>query len=862
MTLTNKTYNIIFWGACFILMLPIILLPPSFQPSVWTRTILFRILVTLLTGFLSYKYFYKKESVSLPVWNFKKYLSVLTFFGFFLLVVVSTIFSQDLRFSFFGSPARAGGTLNLFFYFIFSLILAFFLKEENWKKLWKVNFVIALIAGLFAIVQSFNIFGQLFVSYEGGTAPSFLGNSTFLAIYMLFMAIWSFVLFLQSKIRKHQFIYGGLFLLFILVIFLTGSRASYLGLVIASFFFLFFFPIKIRRIKILKIIAASLVGIAIVAVIIFNAFPQLAEKGDLFSRMGNRLSIERVAEDLFGTRFAVWQITLEAIKDKPILGWGPENFYIGFEKYYEPTAPNMQKLWWDRPHNIFLDIAVNFGIIALIFYIGFWIILLWQLQKIKQSEKNADNTNTLLEAHGLQAMFVAYLIALFFNFDSFPTYLISFFFIGYSYYLFFSKKETIEIQNQQKYINYKTKKSIFLVFAIILLLFFYFWNIKPLWQNETIAYAKSISNVGRCQKSLEIMENVNKSPGILKVYSALIYSDVIKKCANKENQFEYAEKGKKTLEKASVVQPYYTRTWLFMGGLTNVLAANEQDANTQKSLLQEARQYLDKALEISPKRQEIYVEIEKNYLVAQDYQSMKKSAYECINIDPTQGICYWYLGISEIFMGEQEKGKSTIEKALEIGGFPIHWLQLGAAHISQKNYKDAAEAYYMLTAGHPENAGYHAVYAFLLREIGEYGKAASAALRVFQLEPENEETQVFLEALLGIEPNDPIIHSSLAHLYKQLGEETKFMQELNTAKSIYLKLTTQNPNNYTLHYQLAGVYAELGEFENSYQQAILAMNLAEHPNNKKQIEDFIHFRLPKEFFTKYLKMINPPPNKS
>ena len=846
--------KIIFWGICFILFLPIIIFPPSFGPSEWSRTLLFRTALTILTSFLLFKYFYKNDiSISLPRWKVLDYLPLLLLLGFVLFVIISAIFSQDPRFSFFSSPARAGGSLNLLFYFVFSIILALFIKDKNWEKLWNINFFVASLASLLAIVQSFNLLKNVFISYEGGATPSFLGNSTFLAIYMLFMAIWSFVLFLQKREKKQKLIYGGFFLLFVLTIFLTGSRATYLALLVSFFFFLFLYPIRIKQIKTLKIIAGSLLLIAIISIIVFNSLPQLSEKGDFFSRLANRLSIQRVATDLFGTRFAVWQITLKAIKDRPLLGWGPENFYIGFEKYYEPTAPNLQKLWWDRPHNIFLDIAANSGLIALFFYIAFWLILLWSLQRFKYAkQREAEHENTQIKAHGLQTMFIGYLTALIFNFDSFSTYLISFFFIGYSFYLLSSGRGTVEIKNSQKIVNYKNKKAFTGFFAVILLLFLFFWNIKPLYINESVVYAKNLSNIKKCNKALMIIEEANKNPGILKAYNALIYTDIIKRCVSPEQEVEYAKKGLDSLKKASAVQPTWSRTWIFMGALNNVLAAKEENPENKNKLLEESKNYLNKALELSPKRQEILIEMEKNYLVAEDYQAMKKTAYDCINIDSSQGICYWYLGIPEIFLGDQESGKKHIQKSLEIGGFPIPYIQLGAAYIRQNNYRDAADAYHMLTTYYPENANYHAVMAFLSREIGDYARAGVEAEKVISLEPNNPEVEQFVAELLRLDPQNPTVHASMAYIYQQVGQKEKAKKELQAIVSIFLNLISENPDDPDYRIAIANVYKELGEYEKVYEEALAALKL--EFEYKDDAETLLQ-TLPDEFMARYYVFI-------
>ncbi|MDP3883037.1 MAG: O-antigen ligase family protein [Candidatus Staskawiczbacteria bacterium] len=859
-----KNNSFIFWATCFILILPILVLPPSFQPSDWDRASLFKTTLAVLAFFLLYRFFYKNDlSISLPKWNLKNYLPFLALLFFILSAGVATIFSQDPRFSFFSSPARPAGFLNLLFFFAFSIFLAVFINDTYWKKLWSANLAVAFIASVFAIIQAFGVFGNVFTSYYGGGTPSFLGNSTFLAIYMVFMVFWTLAMLMLKKEKKQKFIYGGLLCLFLLTVFLTGSRAVYLALLISFFFFFFFYPLKFKHLKTLKIAAGSLLLLAVIFVLIFNFFPQFGEKNYFFSRLENRLSIQRVSEDLFGTRFAVWKITWQAIKEKPLLGWGPENFYIGFEKYYEPTAPNMQKLWWDKPHNIFLEIWVNLGIFALIFYIAFWILLFLNLQKIKKRTKLADGGPTPIIAHCLQAIIIGYLTALFFNLESFSTHLVAFFFIGYAFYLLSDKNERFsakggsafggEFKNNQKIINSKNKKIFATVFIVVLLLFAYFWNLKPLIVNETLKRADILSqNKKNCGKAIALAESANKSPGIISAYAALTYYDIIKKCATPEKEVESAKKGVETLKKATAIQPKFTRAWLLMGALENVLAAREEDPANKNKLVLEARGHLNQALELSPKRQEILLEMQKNYMIVQDYKAMEKTGYDCISIDPSQGICYWYLGIAEIFLGNQESGKKHVEQSLEKLGFAPFYMHLGAAYISQKNYVDAEEAYRLAVFNDQKNANYRAVHALLLREIGDYTKAAEEAVNVFDLQPDNPEAIVFLENLLGLDANDPVIHGSLAHIYRQLGREDKAIKELLIAKNLYLNLIRNNPNSAMLRYNLAVVYKELQEYENAYQEALTAVKIDMGYKNK--VTKFME-TLSNELYDRYLEFL-------
>lgn len=868
--------KLIFGILCFILLLPIIILPPQFQPSDWTRASLFKTTVAILIALFLYRFFYKKDlSFSVPKKGYLFYLPMLTLSAYFIVLIIATIFSDDTTFSFFGSPARASGLLNMLFFLAFVFFMALFIKGELWNKLIRINFIAGSFASVLAIVQYFGLLKNIFLSSESGATPSLLGNSTFLAIYMIFLAFCAFAFFLSQENKRKKTVYGGLFLLFLFTIFVTSSRASYIGVLMGFAFYFLLFPKKLsegedrlvkwitrERIKILKISSFIFIFLIISLVVYVNMIEKLPDFIENNKKLSffiqNRLSVENAIRDLTGTRLSTWKITLKAIQEKPFLGWGPENFHIGFEKYFDPTLPpSLARLWLDRPHNIFLEILVNSGIFALIFYIAFWAILLWQLQVFKNKNENKKEVNF---AHSLQAMFIAYLTVLFFNFDSFSTYLISFFFIGYALYLISSKDGQITITPMAKPMPF-AKPTAF-IFLSVIALFVWFWNIKPLYLNEKIVLIDNLSESKQCKKALSLTNNSNwEKAGIIKAYAALKHSDAIKKCTyiQPEKEAEYAQKSLSLLKKASESQPKYSRTWLFMGAFGNVLAAREENNKENKNkMLLDARDYLHKALELSPKRQEIFAELQKNYLLAEDYASMEKLAQDCINIDSSQGFCYWYLGIAQIFMGDQENGKKNIGLSKEKYYNDPSYLQLGAAYISQKNYKDAVDAYRLLTSIYPDKVSYHATLALLYKEIGEFERAVEGAKTVFKLQPENPETIEFLKIFIGLKPGDISLHYALVDIYKTLGYQEKHRAELLKIKSIYLQLISQRPREPDYHLNLAYVYRELGEFEKAYQEAITTIEL--NIKKIKEVESLLQL-LPSKFIDLYLEYLKSNPDK-
>lgn len=77
-------------------------------------------------------------------------------------------------------------------------------------------------------------------------------------------------------------------------------------------------------------------------------------------------------ERLGSARGYIWSRTLPLIKERLLLGYGPDAFAFAFPqndllgKWYAYETPNMTV---DKPHNLYLQIAVNQGVIALVAFL-------------------------------------------------------------------------------------------------------------------------------------------------------------------------------------------------------------------------------------------------------------------------------------------------------------------------------------------------------------------------------------------------------------------------------------------------------------------------------------------------------------
>ncbi|MEK7622034.1 MAG: O-antigen ligase family protein [Patescibacteria group bacterium] len=68
-------------------------------------------------------------------------------------------------------------------------------------------------------------------------------------------------------------------------------------------------------------------------------------------------------------RLVVWESGLEAFKERPLLGWGPENFRLAFEKHFDNRLYQdeyLGEIWFDRAHNVIVDTLVSVGLVGVV----------------------------------------------------------------------------------------------------------------------------------------------------------------------------------------------------------------------------------------------------------------------------------------------------------------------------------------------------------------------------------------------------------------------------------------------------------------------------------------------------------------
>src|SRR5438132_1543841 len=64
---------------------------------------------------------------------------------------------------------------------------------------------------------------------------------------------------------------------------------------------------------------------------------------------------------------------MAGFKDRPLLGYGPENHNIVWSRHFDPNIYLLDTDVYDRTHNQFLEVLATNGIVGMVAFLGIWV---------------------------------------------------------------------------------------------------------------------------------------------------------------------------------------------------------------------------------------------------------------------------------------------------------------------------------------------------------------------------------------------------------------------------------------------------------------------------------------------------------
>jgi len=113
-------------------------------------------------------------------------------------------------------------------------------------------------------------------------------------------------------------------------------------------------------------------------------------------------------------RFRLWNNTIDLIQEKPLQGVGAGNWALFFPSQgVENTAAANQNTFFQRPHNDFLWVFSELGILSFLAYVGVFVLTFWLAWKAMRA---STSTNEKLQIWVLLSGLVGYVVIANFSF--------------------------------------------------------------------------------------------------------------------------------------------------------------------------------------------------------------------------------------------------------------------------------------------------------------------------------------------------------------------------------------------------------------------------------------------------------------
>ncbi len=388
--------------------------PSMFFPFISGKNFAFRIIVEVLFGL------YILLALREPKYRPRASWILWAVGAFVLWMGLANILSVDPIKSFWGNFERMDGYITLAHLFLYFIMAGSILTAEKWwGKFFQVSVSASMLQGFYAVSQVMHWFGLSPSSQSGARADGTFGNATYLAVYMLFNLFITLFLIANTLREKNALknskvilsFYGVALVLQFAALFFTSTRGSLLGfvggLIIAALYIVVLGRGEKGGSIILRRAAMGLLGLIVVLAGAFFALKDtpIVRGNETLARLAS-ISLE---DKTTASRFIIWNMALKGAQERPVFGWGQENFNFVFNKYYDP-AMYSQEQWFDRAHNEFLDWLVAGGAPAILLYISFFVLACWAV--FRSSELSVPEQAALIGA------FAAYAFNNLFVFDN------------------------------------------------------------------------------------------------------------------------------------------------------------------------------------------------------------------------------------------------------------------------------------------------------------------------------------------------------------------------------------------------------------------------------------------------------------
>ena len=717
-------------------LIPFFIAQSLFFPFITGKNFAFRILIEVATaGWLALALLY-------PSYRPRRSWILAAFALFVVIVALADALGAYPFKSFWSNYERMDGWVTLAHLFMLVVAASSMLNTEKlWKTFWQTELVMSLLIAAYSFLQLFGVASLTagFSSVERLDAT--FGNPIYLAVYMLFNAFVAALLWVQTWNASTRgsrfgfsFAYGTVIAVDSIVLLLTGTRGTIIGFIGGVFISAVLTALFARDSS--PRLARTALG-AVVGIIVLSGGFFLVRDAAWVQRVGflQRLATISATDSTTKARFYNWGMAWEGVKERPLLGWGQENYALVFDKYYDPRM-YLAEPWFDRVHNVVFDWLVAAGIIGLLSYLSIFaaaLLALWHPGRSRDSK--APPAFSVVESSILTGVLAGYFFHNLFVFDNITSYMLFGLVIAY---IIWRRSESTASPRLWGFSLPKQSLPVVAVVAALMLWGASAWiNGAALAQNRLLIQAISPYPGGVAKNLDYIKQTVAKgSLGTQEAREQLV--QMASKVASapgvdvklKQEYYDFSVAQMELQQKAS---PLDARPALFLGLLHDSFGNYAAGAKT-----------LARAHELSPKKQSILYEMARNAQMRGDIAGMMlyfKTAYELYTPNVQARILY---AAAAIATGNDALATELLAPVIATGEAADP--RIAGAYLKLKRFDKIAAIWEVYVKVHPADPQGYFTLAAAYYSMGERTKAIAALEAASKISP-----QVALQAATFIE---------------------------------------------------------------------------------------------------------------
>jgi O-antigen ligase/Tfp pilus assembly protein PilF len=623
----NIARHVALAGVFIIPLLPFLVTTSMYFPYITGKNFAFRIIVELMLCA------YALLAVAVPAYRPRRSW-VFVAMGVFTVVVglADMLGVAPLR-SFWSNYERMEGFIAILHLAAYLLVVGSIMKAE---KLWERLFNLSVLASMGVCVYAFSE-----IATSSTRADATLGNATYLAVYLLFNMFLA--LLMAYRNRGNRLLAVGYLVAIaaqFIAMYATQTRGTILGLIGGLGLAALIIAVRGRSYPRLRRVSLVGIGGIIVCVAVFLSVRNagFVQQSPTLARIAN-ISLQ---ETTVQSRFLLWtRIGWNGFKERPILGWGQDNFIVVFGKYYDPLMYK-QEPWFDRAHNVFMDWLIAGGALGLLSYLLLFGAGLYVL---------ARSTLPLPEKAIFTGLFAAYFFHNIFVFDNLISYIYFVTLLGYIHARSMNVIEASAISARDE--SSEGLPIVTVGVVVIAAALVYFVNVPYIARSQTLidaltldyrnqydsidtAYAKALAKGGL---------------GLEETKEQLVQSTVRIWTSDAPQELKEALviRARKELEESIDRDPGNTRPLFFLAYLLTKTGSPEEGIAIYRQ-----------ALEINPARQNFIYEIARTYLAEGRFKDVIATFKEAYEKAPENDQALGYYAAALIYDGQIEEGEQVL----------------------------------------------------------------------------------------------------------------------------------------------------------------------------------------------------------